>query len=116
MTAWTNLCARYPSIKCVDVAECGHGWHDIIEGTFIALLYVGFTGRVVQVKEKSGELRISLEHVANTPLSVIQECETQCAIASRSSRSICEVCGAPGRQRNHDGWLVTSCDGCFRID
>ncbi len=88
MTAWNDLCARYPTLKCVDHAECGEGWYQIIEGTFIALLMSGFTGEVLKVGETLGGLHIRLQYEPGTPEDVIQDCQSHCAIAYRASLRI----------------------------
>lgn len=89
---------------------CGPGWYPLI-GRFSADLSDiirrdGLTRfRVVQVKEKFGELRFYIKGGNDAALDRIGE-------AVRQSATTCERCGRPGRIRLIDGWLTTLCGPC----
>ena len=58
---------------------------------------------VFDVKEKFGELNVHAMASREGERKIVEICE--------KSRTICEVCGAPGTIRNHR-WLKTLCDRC----
>lgn len=97
--------------------ECGQGWYPIIEdmaswleGEAATLKSAGKTPPViVQVKEKFGTLTI---HVNGFPTDrFLSELRPRLDAASERSKTVCELCGAPGSLRK-DGHMRTRCDKC----
>lgn len=89
---------------------CGPGWYSLIERLSTDLAAIirqdGLRRfRVVQVKEKFGELRFYVKGSNERSLTRIAE-------AMREAESTCEACGAPSCIRTVGGWLSTLCDGC----
>lgn len=62
--------------------------------------------RIVQVKEKFGELRFYVEGLTNEERHMVMAAE-------RGSTNICQHCGTKDSVdwRNH-GWVATLCDSC----
>lgn len=58
--------------------------------------------RVLQVKEKFGDLRFYVDHGDNQIFALIE-------MAAYLSAATCEKCGAPGTRRD-GGWIKTLCD------
>ncbi|WP_178119389.1 antitoxin Xre/MbcA/ParS toxin-binding domain-containing protein [Metapseudomonas lalkuanensis] len=109
------LCSRYPKLlpsqgqNCLQLFgfECQNGW--------FALIYAACelmqqhtdnsdSGQVIasQVKEKFGGLRFYY-HGGDDYVAPVVE------LVERLSESICELCGAPGRIRERNGWLSARC-------
>lgn len=85
--------------------ECGNGWYDLIYKLCKDVSEVSPETKIVQVKEKFGELRFYVNSANNKAYELIDEAE-------RKSREICEVCGSKSKVRNNNGWLSTICDKC----
>ncbi|MFZ6045801.1 antitoxin Xre/MbcA/ParS toxin-binding domain-containing protein [Pseudomonas sp. CR3202] len=86
--------------------ECLDGWSDLIEATLeIVRTYAEHQDievRVVQVKEKFGQLRIYQRGG--------DECvDTALHIAELVSETVCECCGRPGEVTAREGWLQARC-------
>lgn len=88
--------------------SCGPGWAHIIKP---AIDYIeSHGGKIVQVKEKFGGLRIyfdipegeSWEHFDR----VVQK-------AADESYKTCETCGKPGVLRSDLWWMKTLCQNCY---
>jgi hypothetical protein len=95
-----------------EVARCvGPGWTPLLKELTDKLLYLGWSGRLEQVKEKYGELRFYwVNDIADRMLSDIAED----VVSEAESRSggICEKCAKYG-QRRGNGWIITRCDECW---
>lgn len=89
--------------ESVKNSDCPKGWHSLLRMTFIALLDLGWNGKVLQVKEKFGELRIYIDSGTDDMYDILDEIE-------RLSLEICEVCGEPGELRTDRSWFKTLCD------
>lgn len=101
------------------IAGVGPGWHDLAEAGWRAITEAG--GRVRQVKEKFGLLRIYWDGVLT---DVEPNVRRQIDLLEHSSRLICEWCGEPGEYRGdeymrgfkrrdalgHPWWIKTLCD------
>lgn len=90
-----------------EVKECvGPGWGSLIEKLCNDLFALGWSGRLVQVKEKFGGLRFYDDDVGlgNEMCKLIDEAEAL-------SYKTCEQCGEPGVLRRV-GWWKTLCDKC----
>ncbi len=91
--------------------EVGEGWYkliyDLSKKLEAEILKLPEEKRqyycAAQIKEKFGRLRVYLEDYTNEMHRMIVEAE-------ETSGTICEVCGAPGKTREHWGWLYTSCE------
>jgi len=102
---WLELTQVCPFIDAFP--ECGDGWFDIISKLSRDLKSLGFTGRVVQIKEKFGGLRY---YVSEASLEVYNRIDE----AEKASYSTCELCGSPGKLTRPDGfWYQTLCKKCL---
>jgi hypothetical protein len=93
--------------------DVGDGWRELIKQLTAEISdIVGGPDalpdfRVVQVKEKYGELRFYIRAVPAYHGDAIDEAVLQ---AEARSRRTCEVCGAPGELREtEEGYLYTAC-------
>lgn len=90
--------------------ECADGWFSILD-TYckrIEAILNELDERnvyVIQVKEKFGTLRFSLNSSEDRIDAVVRELE-------RMSGKICEFCGSAGTRRSLRGWTKTVCDAC----
>ena len=85
--------------------ECGDGWYDLIDQVCNRLLE--FKGvEFMQVKEKFGELRI---YTDGLPAEYSDKVWDIIGDATEESRTVCEVCGEPGKIRSL-AWIRTLCD------
>ncbi|KAK0460519.1 uncharacterized protein EV420DRAFT_213706 [Desarmillaria tabescens] len=84
---------------------CGRGWEGLIRQICEKLKEtdVIFT----QIKEKYGELRISVENGDEEIWKYLLEMEEK-------AMKICEECGGPGNLADSDGWLFTMCEECAK--
>ncbi len=82
----------------------GPGWSHLIDQLYVGIVCGNV--EVVQIKEKFGELQISV--VGNLDKYTYGYIH---AIEDMSSR-ICEQCGRPGECRDIGGWLKTLCEKC----
>lgn len=82
--------------------ECDDGWFKLLWKLSKDLELANFTGQVIQVKEKFGELRFY--HTGCNDV-----CEYLINDAEESSAFICEICGRKGKLRKIKGWLKTLC-------
>jgi hypothetical protein len=93
--------------------ECGPGWRAIVERlldeleTAIVAQSEERRGRhrVIQLKEKFGRLVV---YLAGEPTAAMLDAIDQ---AGRESEATCDVCSAPGRWRERDGWFGSRCAG-----
>lgn len=109
---WKELRGQFPEFEITHYAECGDGWYTILQDTFRDLSDYGFSGTVVQVKEKFGALRIYFEY-GSTPEDAHELCNKRCTLAETLSESTCEYCGdGTAKRRTIGGWLSTLCDVC----
>lgn len=85
------------------VFECeiavGSGWADLIRAYAEMRIAAGDAPNFVQIEEKLGGLRL---HETGAPRDLEW-------IAELLSLSVCEVCGAPGENRD-EAWIRTLCD------
>ncbi|ETX26521.1 hypothetical protein RISW2_22980 [Roseivivax isoporae LMG 25204] len=81
--------------------ECGPGWHEIIDDALTEISKIG-RYQVVQIKEKSGRLRIYMTRYDDTIHEIVERAE-------RRSLLTCEVCGRPGQLRQC-GAAMVRCD------
>ena len=110
---WRELQGQFPELKVAAYAECGDGWYGIIQDTFRDLSGYGFSGTVVQVKEKFGLLRIYLDHPEWTQDDTRKLCGDRCSLTETLSETTCEACGdGTAKRRTIGGWLSTLCDAC----
>lgn len=85
--------------------ECGNGWLQIIKELFDDLLPLTKNNpdfRILQVKEKFGDLRV---YVANSN----DEIDKAIGLAEAKSVETCDRCGDKGIKR-YEGWIVVRCD------
>ena len=90
------------------------GWTDLLRELFEKLFALGWNGRVLQIKEKFGGLRVHLDHNQDDqPTAQIWDLIKE---YEKRSLTICESCGGfPANLHRHGGWLKTQCDQCFQI-
>ncbi len=108
---WAEIQIRFPEFN-LPTAECMAGWYPIIERLLVELREIAPRGsiRVVQVKEKLGELRVYWDG----PVEVQHDERVSVAVFAAECRAVrsCEICGKPGLRRiGSGGWLSTRCDG-----
>lgn len=84
-------------------SDCPKGWHHLLRIIFLALFDSGWDGKLLQVKEKFGELRIYIDSGTDTMYDILDEAE-------RKSLEICEVCGEAGELRTDRSWFKTLCE------
>lgn len=86
------------------LSNVGPGWHPLIRILITDLFEAGWTGQVMQVKEKFGGLRFYAECDDERQARLINTAEDR-------SYSICEQCGAAGKACNAPGtsWIKTLC-------
>jgi len=83
----------------------GPGWRPIVREAIKKIEALG--GRITQVKEKFGGLRIyyrtNLQSIHEPISLILRQAESECD-------KICEVCGQPGaKKRQLKGWVKTVC-------
>lgn len=84
---------------------CGEGWKTIINDLCTQIKALGLPNlRVVQIKEKFGGLRFYVDGADNAVYDLIAEAE-------KKASQTCELCGAPGKERE-GGWYATMCAPC----
>lgn len=85
--------------------ECDDGWYSLIREASRKIVEVCPNAIMTQVKEKYGNLR--LYHIGNDESLDVEDW------ACKESKTICEVCGAPGKivstSGDRYGWLKTLC-------
>jgi len=95
-----------PYFSCV-----GEGWWDLIYRLCVKLepLVSDKAGSAIgQIKEKFGTLRFYLLFSESVEMyNFIREAEEE-------SAKTCEECGAPGKQREINHWVKTSCERCHK--
>lgn len=80
----------------------GPGWIPLIDTLAEDLVKLGWNRELDQVKEKFGALRFYIREGTEAMFRRI-------ARAEEESARTCEICGAPGYQRE-GGWIKTLCD------
>lgn len=89
-----------------DKFPVGPGWWDLIRPIAIRIEEIG--GKVVQIKEKFGSLRL----YCGVPKEFFEEIDMMVAKAEQLSEKTCENCGKPGTLRTNRYWIKTNCDEC----
>jgi hypothetical protein len=84
----------------------GEGWSIFINNLYDAK--PKYT-RVVQVKEKFGQLRFYVSIAPNWYFDLINYYQNE-------SYNICEICGKEGKVREDLGWLLTLCNEHYQIE
>lgn len=85
--------------------ELPEGWRELYRETIHAIAVIDPHARVVQTKEKFGELRIYMK-AFNEPIYALIDA------ANAKSRNICQMCGEPGvLSKTADGFYATVCEG-----
>jgi len=86
--------------------ECYDGWYQILDDLF-AKLSIFKDLKLLQVKEKFGELRIYLNYYTDEIQKLILEAE-------RKSRRTCEICGQKGKVCRTGGFIMVRCSKCLK--
>lgn len=87
-----------------DMFSVNDGWYQLLHDCFEELFKKGWSGNLLQVKEKFGGLRIYIYDNAFQEIILKYE---------KDSFSICELCGVnTATTINHGGWLTTLCQEC----
>lgn len=81
----------------------GPGWLPLLDECFFELKAAGWSGNILQIKEKFGSLRLYISGINPAISEIVNRCEER-------SRTICEECGQVGELRNDNGWLNTLCE------
>jgi len=92
-------------------ASVGPGWQGLVDTAFETVTAVG--GRIQQVKEKFGLLRI----YAKVPQPMKQGIDAILYELEVQSRNVCEQCGAPAYLRKTSRYILyVSCEAHKRPD
>jgi len=91
------------------LASVGFGWADLVRK---GLLAVAGYGRLVQVKEKYGTLRLYWEGDSGITRGKADVIQHRLDALEAASGAICEQCGAPGQLVVSGGWYRTACPRC----
>jgi hypothetical protein len=86
--------------------SCGDGWFELIYETVEKVLQIDSNAQAFDIKEKYGELRISLMGYAEGTDAILDDAETK-------SRYICEMCGSMQGVTQTSGWIYTMCQACL---
>ena len=81
----------------------GNGWLGIIQRLIERLVSLGWDKQITQVKEKFGGLCFYTNELPEGSIYFIVE-------ADKESRTVCEICGEPGKTVNKKGWYYTLCE------
>ena len=93
--------------------ECGKGWEKIYMPLFEYIEEYNkgkdeeHQIRVLQVKEKYGELRFYTNFCTKELSDMIDKAEEE-------SLHTCEICGKPCESIEKHGWIYTMCDECLK--
>ena len=92
--------------------ECDKGWYDIIKPLFDYIEEYNKENpdneiKVLQVKEKFGELRFYVSHGDETLYKMIDKAENE-------SLKTCEHCGSKDNVIHTDRWIWTVCKNCLQ--
>lgn len=86
----------------------GDGWTDILKealGKIESSLNEDDKFEIFQVKEKFGGVRFYCSTLNQTIKEAVRWLEEK-------SYSVCEQCGAPGRESSYTAWIKTLCESC----
>lgn len=83
------------------------GWCGILDELFTDLKAMGWSGHLLQCKEKFASLRCYVDY---NGIDNIDAAYTRVDIAESESLRICEWCGQPGYEKEISGWWKTLCD------
>lgn len=92
---------------CVGVQP---GWWPILQEYIPQILAIDPEAQI-EVKEKFGTLRIWVGSETVEDCSVFDRFVNA---AEEASKTVCEICGAPGRLRKKR-WIQTLCDDCAEL-
>jgi hypothetical protein len=85
------------------VIELPEGWQDLYRQLMLDISAIDGRARVVDTKEKFGEMRVYLKEYSEPAFALIDA-------ANARSRSICQICAAPAvLSRTKDGFYATVC-------
>ncbi len=97
----------YSVEKFLQSGYVGVGWNDLLTEMFEKLFQAGWDGRLLQLKQKFGTLRVYLYQSSDTLWDITNEYENR-------SSFVCEDCGGvPAEIRNIFGVLYTKCADCI---
>ena len=90
-------------------SKVGPGWAQIVEGLVADLLRLGWNGKVLQIKQKFGELRFYIPEGTDAM-------SDRCQAAAQESLRTCERCGERCKGEFRSGFPTTLCDRCAHPD
>lgn len=100
---WREALRLHGSDRFEREVSVGAGWVDLALTVDAWLIELGQATGWDQVIQKNGSMILHpATEVSVVADEIIQHAETL-------SQSLCETCGAPGRQRDRHGWIYTSC-------
>jgi hypothetical protein len=108
-----ELVLRHPELfRGTAHPEVDDGWADLIDRAVERIAEAAKAGRspvrIVQIKEKYGELRIYTDRVDDTATAAAVD--EAIALATARSACTCEVCGAEGRLHERGDIFATACE------
>ena len=96
---------------------CDRGWDRILREMFQELFTAGWDGRISQIKEKYGTLRVYLGF--DEQYNGYDDLYAIIFKYEKLSETVCEVCGADGAKlrtmKDGRSWIKTNCDICHDI-
>jgi hypothetical protein len=123
-----KLFEKYPQIfpdgRNVDMKEnlmCfgfehGDGWYNLLDKLFekiTNLLVPPNKIKMIQIKEKFGQLRIYFNQI-NCTKNIYEKIYKLLDEAEVESGKICEICGNEAKCTIENGWIHTICEKCKR--
>ena len=81
----------------------GNGWLGVIQRLIETLISLGWNKQITQAKQKFGGLCFYTNELPESSIYFIID-------ADKESRTICEICGEPGKTVNKKGWYYTLCE------
>ena len=99
---YSKLNELWPGVFDCEVS-IDQGWADLLVATTGWIIEVGETFTFSQIKQKFGSIRLYYDEGGEVAFDLTTMAE------SFISGHICEICGAPGRTIDRNGWLTTVC-------
>lgn len=100
--------------------ECGSGWTPILEDLFEKISFIVkrdnlINFRVLQVKEKFGDLRIYTDNSTEEIKFLIMVAEKLCSVSCSECGELSShttKCGSPDRDQAKRRWISNLCEKC----
>lgn len=117
---YTDIKTKYPSIlREISEFDVKEGWFDLVadmlkEINLIANVNPEKDIKIVQIKQKLGELRVYVNGIINGSITYnIPDISDIIKKYVNIASITCEDCGYEGRLEESDDWLHVSCSKCI---